>query len=104
MINSGAENVYPREVEDALVEHAEVLEAAVVGEKDARWGQVVAAYVVAKPGTVVTAAVLDAFLMQGDRLASYKRPRSYHFVDSLPKTTSGKIQKHLLRQPDLCAA
>jgi len=42
--------------------------------------------------------------MQGDRLASYKRPRSYHFVDSLPKTTSGKIQKHLLRQPDLCAA
>ncbi|MEG2631906.1 MAG: hypothetical protein RSB42_13625, partial [Comamonas sp.] len=45
------------------------------------------------------AAGLDAFLVHGDRLAAYKRPRRYHFVESLPKTTSGKIQKHLLRQP-----
>jgi fatty-acyl-CoA synthase len=104
MINSGAENVYPREVEDALIEHPEVFEAAVVGEKDARWGQIVAAYVVAKPGAALTAEQLDDFLVHGDRLAGYKRPRVYHFVPELPKTTSGKIQKHLLRQPDLCAA
>jgi fatty-acyl-CoA synthase len=100
MINSGAENVYPREVEDALIEHPEVFEAAVVGEKDARWGQIVAAYVVAKPGAALTAEQLDDFLVHGDRLAGYKRPRVYHFVKELPKTTSGKIQKHLLRQPD----
>ena len=100
MINSGAENVYPREVEDALVEHPGVLEVAVVGEADERWGQVVVAHVVRKAqGQAADAAQLDAFLVQGDRLAAYKRPRRYHFVDSLPKTTSGKIQKHLLRQP-----
>jgi len=100
MINSGAENVYPREVEDALVEHPGVLEVAVVGEADERWGQVVVAHVVRKGAEdAADAALLDAFLVQGDRLAAYKRPRRYHFVDSLPKTTSGKIQKHLLRQP-----
>ena len=99
MINSGAENVYPREVEDALVEHSGVLEAAVIGEADERWGQVVVAHVVAKPGQELTHEVLDAFLVQGDRLAAYKRPRRYHFVEALPKTTSGKIQKHLLRVP-----
>ena len=104
MINSGAENIYPREVEDALIEHPDVLEVAVVGEKDARWGQIVAAYVALRPGQQLTAEQLDVFLVKGDRLAGYKRPRSYHFVESLPKTTSGKIQKHLLRQADLCAA
>jgi fatty-acyl-CoA synthase len=98
MINSGAENVYPREVEDSLVEHPGVLEVAVVGEPDATWGQIVAAHVVAKPGAVLTHEALDRFLLDGDRLAHYKRPRRYHFVEALPKTTSGKIQKHLLRK------
>lgn len=97
MINSGAENVYPREVEDALVEHADVLEVAVIGEADERWGQIVAAHVVAKPGATPTAEALDAFLVHGDRLAAYKRPRRYHFREALPKTASGKIQKQLLR-------
>ena len=97
MINSGAENVYPREVEDALIEHAAVLEVAVIGEADATWGQLVCAYVVVKPGAQATAELLDGFLVHGDRLAAYKRPRRYDFVDALPKTTSGKIQKHLLR-------
>lgn len=98
MINSGAENVYPREVEDALIEHPDVLEVAVVGEKDERWGQVVVAHVVTRPGSQLDDKTLDAFLVTGDRLAAYKRPRRYHFSDGLPKTTSGKIQKHLLRQ------
>lgn len=96
MINSGAENVYPREVEDALIEHPDVLEVAVVGENDPTWGQVVAAYVVRKEGAQAETADLDGFLLKGDRLAHYKRPRRYHFVPELPKTTSGKIQKHLL--------
>jgi len=97
MINSGAENVYPREVEDALIEHEAVLEVAVHGEADDVWGQVVSAYVVSRAGTHVDAEVLDRFLVHGDRLAAYKRPRRYHFVEALPKTTSGKIQKHLLQ-------
>lgn len=98
MINSGAENVYPREVEDALIEHPGILEVAVVGEADATWGQIVAAHIVSKPGVELDQATLDHFLLDGDRLAHYKRPRRYHFTDALPKTTSGKIQKHLLRQ------
>ena len=98
MINSGAENIYPREVEDALIEHPGILEVAVVGEADATWGQVVAAHVVAKSGAVLTQESLDHFLLDGDRLAHYKRPRRYHFIAALPKTTSGKIQKHLLRE------
>lgn len=97
MINSGAENVYPREVEDALIEHPGILEVAVVGEPDPTWGHIVAAHVVAKPGAPLSPEVLDGFLLHGDRLAHYKRPRRYHFVQALPKTTSGKIQKHLLR-------
>lgn len=97
MINSGAENVYPREVEDALIEHPAVLEVAVLGESDPTWGQVVGAYVVTRPEAPVSAEQLDAFLLQGDRLAAYKRPRRYHFPEALPKTTSGKIQKHMLR-------
>lgn len=97
MINSGAENVYPREVEDALVQHPGVLEVAVVGEADDTWGQIVAAHVVAKPNAALTPEALDRFLLDGDRLAHYKRPRRYRFADTLPKTTSGKIQKHLLK-------
>jgi fatty-acyl-CoA synthase len=96
MINSGAENVYPREVEDALIAHPDVVEVAVVGEADAVWGQVVAAHVVARPSADLSPDALDRFLVEGDRLAHYKRPRRYHLVHDLPKTTSGKIQKHLL--------
>ncbi|CUW41648.1 Acyl-CoA synthetase (AMP-forming)/AMP-acid ligase II [Magnetospirillum sp. XM-1] len=96
MINSGAENVYPREVEDALIAHPDVVEVAVVGEADPVWGQVVAAHVVAKLSASLSPEILDHFLVEGDRLAHYKRPRRYHLVPDLPKTTSGKIQKHLL--------
>lgn len=96
MINSGAENVYPREVEDQLLEHPEVLEAAVIGTPDSYWGQVVAAFVVKKEGSSLTEKDLDEFLIEGKRLAKYKRPREYHFVDGLPKTTSGKLQKFML--------
>lgn len=99
MINSGAENVYPREVEDALIEHPGVLEVAVIGEADPKWGQVVTAFVVARGDATLDDATLDGFLVHGDRLAAYKRPRRYRFIDALPKTTSGKVQKHLLRKP-----
>lgn len=98
MINSGAENIYPREVEDNLLEHPSVAEVAVVGKPDEHWGEIVVAFVVVKEGENVTAEELDRFLIEGEKLAKYKRPREYYFVDSLPKTASGKIQKFVLER------
>ncbi|MFD1562452.1 fatty acid--CoA ligase [Haloarchaeobius amylolyticus] len=95
MIVSGGENIYPAEVEDVLFAHDGVAEAAVVGEPDEEWGELVAAYVVADDGT--TAADFDSFVRESDRLADFKRPRKYYFVDDLPKNPSGKIQKFKLR-------
>lgn len=98
MINTGAENVYPREVEDSLLEHPSVLDVAVVGKPDPAWGAIVIAFVVPKEGLALTVDELDAFLKNGEKLAPFKRPREYHFVDELPKTASGKIQKYMLSQ------
>lgn len=97
MIISGAENIYPREVEDVLYEHPEVVEVAVVGLPDEKWGKVVTAFVVVKtPG--ITSGDLDNFLRNSNKLASFKRPRRYEILEQLPKTPSGKIQKFKLLQ------
>ncbi len=96
MIISGAENIYPREVEDALFEHPDVLEVAVIGRADIKWGKVVTAFVVAK-STDLNAETLDSFLKNSGSIAGYKRPRQYEFVTELPKTPSGKIQKFKLK-------
>ncbi|WP_126661168.1 long-chain-fatty-acid--CoA ligase [Haloterrigena salifodinae] len=97
MIVSGGENVYPAEVEDVLFDHDAVEEAAVVGEPDEEWGERVVAYVVAGG---VDAAGLNEFVLESDRLADFKRPRTYYFVDELPKNPSGKIQKFKLREDE----
>ncbi|QSW99062.1 fatty acid--CoA ligase [Haloterrigena alkaliphila] len=97
MIVSGGENVYPAEVEDVLFAHDAVDEAAVVGEPDEEWGERVVAYVVAEN---VDATALDEFVLESDRLADFKRPRAYYFVDELPKNPSGKIQKFKLREDE----
>ncbi|GAC89845.1 long-chain-fatty-acid--CoA ligase [Anoxybacillus flavithermus NBRC 109594] len=97
MIISGGENVYPREVEDVLYEHEGVLDVAVLGEPDALWGEKVVAFVV-KKDQQLTAEQLEAFCKQSDKLAPYKRPRAYYFVEALPRNASGKIQKFLLRE------
>lgn len=91
---SGGENVYPAEVEKALCDHPSVSEAAVIGVADDTWGEVGRAFVVLTPGEPVEAAQLTAHLR--GRLAGYKIPRSYVFVDALPQTGSGKVQKSLL--------
>lgn len=97
MIISGGENIYPREVEDALYEHPGVLDVAVVGEADVKWGEIVVAYVVKKEKNL-TSAELESFCRQSRRLSDYKRPRKYIFVEDLPRNASGKIQKFKLRK------
>ena len=101
MIISGGENVYPLEVEDVLARHPGVLEVAVVGMPDDRWGQRVVAYVVAAGG--VTAEELDAHCLASETLARFKRPREYRFVEDLPKSPSGKLLRRLLREESVSA-
>ncbi|MGH8444323.1 MAG: class I adenylate-forming enzyme family protein [Solimonas sp.] len=96
MIISGGENIYSREVELALAEHPEVLEAAVVGRPDPHWGEAVHAAVVRKPGAEAAADTLIAFCKA--RIASYKCPKSVAFVTELPRMASGKVNKVELRQ------
>ncbi|WP_210367392.1 fatty acid--CoA ligase [Bacillus sp. REN3] len=97
MIISGGENVYPREVEDVLHAHEGVLDVAVVGQPDDRWGESVTAFVV-KKDPLVTEGDLDEWCKSSDSLANYKRPRKYLFVEQLPRNASGKIQKFMLRK------
>lgn len=92
LIISGGYNVYPREVEEALLQHPEIAEAAVVGSPSAEWGETVTAYLVAS--TELAADELREFL--GDKLASYKHPRLIYPLDSLPRNALGKVQKHRL--------
>ena len=97
MIVSGGENIYSREVENALASHPAVLEAAVVGGPDERWGETVVAFVVRRPGEIVSAEDITAHCVK--TVASYKRPREIKFVESLPKLPNGKIEKYKLREP-----
>lgn len=96
LIISGGSNIYPREVEEALIAHPWVEEACVVGRPDAEWGEIVVAHVVAKPGADVTAAALDEHCLA--RIARFKRPKHYVFADSLPKNAYGKVLKRELRE------
>ena len=96
MIITGGENVYSVEVENVLYMHPAILEAAVIGVPDEKWGEAVKAVVVLKDGYSVTEEELIKFCKE--HLASYKIPKSVDFVDSLPKTGSGKIYKKALRE------
>ncbi|MDO8718100.1 MAG: AMP-binding protein [Polaromonas sp.] len=96
LIISGGSNIYPREVEEALLQHPDVAEAAVVGEYDAEWGETVVAFVVARAGAVLDAAALDALCLA--QIARFKRPKRYELVASLPKNHYGKVLKTELRQ------
>jgi fatty-acyl-CoA synthase len=95
MIISGGENVYPAELENVLADCAEIAECAVVGREDPRWGEVAVAVVVRKPGSSIDRDAVLA-LFEG-RLARYKHPRDVVFIDTLPKTALGKVQKAELR-------
>ncbi|HXM55590.1 MAG TPA: AMP-binding protein [Candidatus Dormibacteraeota bacterium] len=96
MIVSGGENIYPAELESALMGHPEVADVAVIGVPDDRWGETVHAIVVRRPGADLTdQALID---WSRERLAGYKRPRSVAFVDVIPRNPSGKILKRELRE------
>lgn len=97
MIISGGENIYPREVEDVLHEHESVQDVAVLGIPDEKWGESVLAFIVTQ-NPELTAEELEKFCKGNDKLAGYKRPRHYQFVNELPRNASGKIQKFLLRE------
>jgi len=95
LIITGGYNVYPREVEELLLDHPAVAEVAVVGTPSQEWGEVVTAYVVAS-GAPPPPDELLAFT--AGRLAPFKRPRTIRYVDELPRNALGKVQKHELRR------
>ncbi|MBI4191307.1 MAG: AMP-binding protein [Betaproteobacteria bacterium] len=95
VIISGGSNIYPRDIEEALLAHPEVAEASVVGRRDPKWGEAVVAFVVARPGVTLTPEGLDKTCLE--RIARFKRPSEYRFVESLPKNSYGKVLKTELR-------
>lgn len=92
VVISGGSNIYPREIEEVLLEHPGVVEAGVVGAPDEEWGEVVVAFIVGDAAP----EDLDALLLQ--RIARFKRPKRYAFVDELPKNSYGKVLKRQLRE------
>jgi fatty-acyl-CoA synthase len=95
VILSGGENIYPKEIEEVLYTHDSVLEAAVIGVADAKWGEVPIAFVVTRRAGEQVVGALQSWCES--QLARYKMPRRWHLVAELPKTTNGKVQKQLLR-------
>jgi len=96
MIIRGGENIYPAEIEAALHGHAAVSEAQVIGVPSRRYGEEVMAWVRARPGAAPSEDELKAFCKS--RLAAYKVPRHWHFVEAFPMTVTGKVQKFKLRE------
>ena len=97
MIISGAENIYPAEVESAIYGHPAVAEVAVVGVPDDKWGEAVKAFVVLKPGAEADEGAIITFARS--RIAHFKAPKSVDFIDILPRNASGKILRKDLREP-----
>ena len=97
LIVSGGENVYPAEVENIISAHPEVVEVAVVGVPDQRWVEAVKAIVAARPGSVLEESDIIEFCR--GKLGGFKIPKSVDFVDELPRTSTGKVKKNVLREP-----
>ncbi len=95
LIISGGMNIYPREVEEALMTNPGVQSVAVVGRPDPEWGESVVAFVVIADGAEVSVADLDRTCLE--RIARFKRPKEYHLVESLPTNNYGKVLKRELR-------
>ncbi len=96
MIISGGENIYPAEIEEVLYKHPKILECAVLGVHDEKWGESIKAVVVCKPGEQLSEQEVIDYCKS--HLASYKKPRSVDFVESLPRSALGKVLKRVLRE------
>ncbi len=96
VIISGGTNIYPREVEEALLTHPMVHEVSVVGRRNDEWGEDVVAFVVPASGTIPDAAELDAHCLA--QIARFKRPKAYFWLSELPKNNYGKVLKTELRR------
>jgi len=97
VIISGGENVYPAEIEAVLMSHPGILECAVIGVPDAKWGETVKAVVVRRAGASLSEAALIDW--SRDKIAGFKRPTSVDFIEVLPRNASGKLLKRTLREP-----
>jgi acyl-CoA synthetase (AMP-forming)/AMP-acid ligase II len=97
MVVSGGENIYPRVVEEVLFKHPAIAEVAVIGVPDEQWGETLKAIVVLRQGMTATDDEIIDFCK--GKLGGFERPRSVDFVDSLPRTPSGKVLKRILREP-----
>ena len=96
LIISGGSNIYPREIEEVLLQHPAVAEVSVVGRPDAEWGETVVAFVVVHAGEMVESSTLDRYCLE--QIARFKRPKEYRFIDTLPKNNYGKVLKSALRE------
>jgi acyl-CoA synthetase (AMP-forming)/AMP-acid ligase II len=96
MIISGGVNIYPIEIEHVLIAHPDVVDVAVVGVPDPRWGEALVAVVERRKGAALDAAALQAW--GRERMADYKIPRRVEFVDELPRDPNGKVSKRHLRE------
>jgi acyl-CoA synthetase (AMP-forming)/AMP-acid ligase II len=97
MIVTGTENVFPAEVENAIFGHPNVADVAVIGVPDEKWGEAVKAFVVTKPGAPADSTSIIAWARE--RIAGYKVPKTIDFVESIPRTITGKILRRELRKP-----
>jgi fatty-acyl-CoA synthase len=96
LIIRGGENIYPPEIEEFLLHHPAVADVAVVGLPDAKYGEVVSAWVVAHPGSSLDEGTLREYCR--GQIAHFKVPQYVRFVDQLPKTVTGKVRKQVLRE------
>ncbi len=95
MVISGGINIYPREIEETLLQHPQIADAAVIGVPDDKWGETLRAFIVTTPGADLTGEAIMAFCE--DRIASMKIPKDYAFIEALPRNASGKVLKTELR-------
>ncbi len=93
---SGGENVYPAEIEKVLHTHPKIFDVGIIGVSDERWGEVGKAFIVLKPGETMGSGEVLEFLK--GKVAKYKLPKYMEFIEELPKTASGKIQKFMLKE------